>query len=189
MPVEILFSLSRHIFRAGKMCQTEEHQKLTLNATWFHVCKKMFSISRPNVTQYCNPYTALTCVFNPALNKLQWKDHGGARPAPLPVVAWLWKGQDQVMQSKMQDIHILKYPRGEFFSLNSWADAWVLPGSLCTFHRGRNTRDCVLLSVPGPSPPDAGVCAFLQPHSTPDHRDSQWQKSLPLGKVISSSHF
>lgn len=91
MPVEILFSLSRHIFRAGKMCQTEEHQKLTLNATWFHVCKKMFSISRPNVTQYCNPYTALTCVFNPALNKLQWKDHGGARPAPLPVVAWLWK--------------------------------------------------------------------------------------------------
>lgn len=99
------------------------------------------------------------------------------------------KGQDQVMHSKMQNIHILKYPREELFSLNSWADARVLPGSLYTLHRGRNTRDCVLLSVPGPSPPDAGACAFLQPHSTPDHWDSQWQKSLLLGKVIFSSHF
>lgn len=51
----------------------------------------MFSIPRPNVTQYCNPYIALTYIFNPALNKLQWKDHGGARPAPFPVVTWLWK--------------------------------------------------------------------------------------------------
>lgn len=141
--------------------------------------KHMSSTPRPDVTQYWNS----AALPWPVRLIQPWTNRSG-RTTEMPDQLCPMPGsenrRDQTMQSKVREIHVLKYPRGDlFFFLSSWAVAWVLPWqSPHPPWRQKYQGLCVLLDVPVPSPPDADAHAFLQPHRAPHRQDTLWQGHL-----------
>lgn len=132
-----------------------------------------------------NPYITLTSVFNLILPWINYNERTMEVPDQLHSLWWpsSENRQGQMMLSKMQDIHSLKYPRGGVFSLNLWAGAWVLPETLCALHGGRNTRVCVLLSLPllmQVPVPSSSPTALLTTEIHCGKSHSHWARLRPL---------